>query len=229
MRFLIRNTKGSKRPRRPGEKIAGVPVDELTPKARAALSAMLAENESLKRHIDLLQDRLGEAQALADLDPLVPVFNRRAFERELSRTISMNERYGHTAAFVFIDLDGFKLINDQYGHAAGDTALIHAATLFLAQVRESDIVGRLGGDEFGVILAQAGLPEAEAKAQSLMQALRETPVLHDDMRLSLEASCGVYPFAPGDKAAQIIARADEAMYAQKALRRASKAGRAHKG
>lgn len=229
MRFLIRNIKGSKRPRQTGEKIAGVPVDELSPRARAALSATLAENASLKRHIDLLQERLGEAQALADLDPLVPVFNRRAFERELSRTLSMNERYGHAAAFVFIDLDGFKQINDQYGHAAGDAALIHAATLLLAQVRESDIVGRLGGDEFGVILAQAGLPEAEAKAQSLMQALRETPVSYEDISLSIEASCGIYPFSPGEKAGQIIARADEAMYAQKALRRASKAGRIHKG
>jgi len=229
MRFLIRNTKGSKRPGKSGAKIAGVPVDELTPRARAALSATLTENASLKRHIDLLQERLSEAQALADLDPLVPIFNRRAFERELSRTLSMNERYGLPAAFVFIDLDGFKLINDQYGHAAGDAVLIHVATLLLAQVRESDIVGRLGGDEFGVILAQAGVQEAEAKALSLMQALRETPVSYEDLSLSIEASCGIYPFSPGDKAAQIIARADEAMYAQKALRRAGKAGRAHQG
>ncbi len=225
MRFLIRNPKGPKRPGKPGEKIAGVPVEELSPRARAALSATLAENASLKRTVEQLQERLGEAQALADLDPLVPVFNRRAFERELSRTLSMCERYGLPAAFVYIDLDGFKQINDQYGHAAGDAALVHAATLLLAHVRESDIVGRLGGDEFGVILAQAGLPEAEAKAQALIEAMRSTPVLYEDFTLSIEASCGVYAFSPGEKAAQIVARADEAMYAQKALRRATQSSR----
>lgn len=228
MRFTIGKSKRS-HASGPEQKLAGVPVSELSPRGRAALSALLAENESLKRTIEELRERLGSAQALADLDPLAPVFNRRAFERELGRTLSMCERYGHAAAFVYIDLDGFKQINDRYGHSAGDAALVHVATLLLAQVRGSDVVGRLGGDEFGVILAQAERADAEAKAESLMQALRETPVLFEDIPLPLAASCGVYGFTPGENSAQIIAKADEAMYAQKALRRAEREARGAAG
>ncbi|MET0547390.1 MAG: GGDEF domain-containing protein [Caulobacterales bacterium] len=202
------------------DKIAGVPVSELSPRGRAALSTLSAENVALKRSVEQLQTQLAEAHALADLDPLVPVFNRRAFERELTRTVSMSQRYGLPAAFVYIDLDGFKQINDSYGHAAGDAALLHVGTLLLAQVRESDIVGRLGGDEFGIILAQAKLADAHAKAEALMQVLRESSAHFEDVALNVQASYGVYEFGSDEKASGIIARADEAMYAHKALRKA---------
>lgn len=221
MRFRIFSSKRSE-PDAPAEKIAGVPINELTPRGRAALSSLVAENAALKKQMDQMQERLAEAHALADLDPLVPVFNRRAFERELARTIAMSQRYGHPAAFVYIDLDRFKEINDRYGHGAGDAALLHVGTFLLAQVRESDIVGRLGGDEFGLILAQAQLGDAQAKAETLAADLREAPAMFEDVVLAIEASFGVYAFAPDEKAADIMARADEAMYAHKALRKAQR-------
>ncbi len=84
---------------------------------------------------------------------MVPVANRRAFVRELTRIVAYSERYNSVSSILYFDIDGFKEINDQYGHVAGDAALQHISEIFVLNVRESDVVDRLGDDEFGVILA----------------------------------------------------------------------------
>ena len=90
----------------------------------------------------------------------MPVANRRSFVRELSRMLSYAQRYGGEISVLYFDVNDMKSINDTYGHAAGDAAIGHVANLLAASIRESDVVGRLGGDEFGIILANA--PESEA-------------------------------------------------------------------
>ena len=137
----------------------GLAEEELSPAVRAVLDGYRAEIERLNR-------RVAEIELLADRDALTPVLNRRAFMRELQRTIAFCERYEATASLVFFDLDGFKAVNDQYGHAAGDAALLWVAATLADHVRESDVVGRLGGDEFAVILAQAPREAASASASS---------------------------------------------------------------
>ena len=178
----------------------------------AALERLVAER-------DALQAKLAAAEQLADRDALAPVLNRRAFLRELHRTMSEVERYKTPAAVLYIDLDGFKALNDGYGHAAGDAVLRHVALLLLDSVRESDVVGRLGGDEYGVVLNRANAEESRAKAASLNERVNSSAILHAGVAHRVRASVGVHPIAAVEDPETAIARADEAMYAEKHARR----------
>lgn len=188
--------------------------------ARDVSSSGLAVLERLTAELAELKAKLSEAEDLADRDALAPVFNRRAFLRELHRTMSEVERYKTPAAVIYIDLDGFKAVNDEYGHSAGDAVLRHVGLLLADSVRESDIVGRLGGDEFGVILNRASAEEASAKAQSLSDKINSSAILYAGVPHRIRASVGVHPIAMVEDPETAIARADEAMYAEKHARRA---------
>ncbi len=195
--------------------IMGVPEAELTPKVRAALDKLLAEVQSLREDLDRARRRVGYLEQLADRDPLAPVLNRRAFVRELTRMIAFAERYGASGSVLYLDIDGMKRINDSHGHGAGDAALKHIAEVLLRDVRASDIVGRLGGDEFGIILAQADGPAAAAKAAALAAAIESEPVSWQDATFELGVSYGAYTFAGGEGVDEALSAADRAMYAQK--------------
>ena len=93
---------------------------------------------------------------LADEDSLLPVINRRAFVRELSRAMSFAQRYTQPSSLAFFDVNNMKTINDELGHAAGDAALMHVAEMLLEHVRHSDVVGRLGGDQWIWEVGRAG-------------------------------------------------------------------------
>lgn len=190
----------------------GLSRRDVSDAALAALERLAAEHESLA-------ERLAAAEALADRDALAPVLNRRAFMRELHRTMSEVERYKTPAAVLYLDLDGFKALNDSYGHAAGDAVLRHVGLLLLDSVRESDVVGRLGGDEFGVILNRATAEEAHAKAAALSEKLNSAVILHEGMAHRVRASFGVHAIALVEDPETAVARADEAMYADKFARR----------
>jgi len=187
---------------------------------RDVSAAALAALERLSAERDALAEKLAAAEALADRDSLSPVFNRRAFLRELHRTMSEVERYKSSAAVLYVDLDGFKALNDSYGHAAGDAVLRQVGMLLLDSVRESDVVGRLGGDEFGIILNRASAEEAHAKATSLNAKVNSAVILHEGMAHRIRASFGVHAIALVEDPETAIARADEAMYADKYARRA---------
>ena len=193
--------------------------DDLTPAARAALLAARAEADALRAELARLQRRLDEVELLADRDPLTPVLNRRAFTRELHRTLAYCERYGTPASLVFFDLDQFKAVNDSFGHAAGDAVLQVVAQSLADHVRESDLVGRLGGDEFAVILVQANREAAETKAKDLQRRLEEHPVVFGPQSIPVRLSYGVRTFEQGMEAAQMLAEADAAMFMRKGERR----------
>lgn len=208
----------------PFERRFGLKRSKLPAQVRAAVDTLMAETAMLAQDNADLSDKLAVAQALADRDPLVPVFNRRALLRELQRVVSYIERYKTQAAVIFLDMDGFKALNDGYGHAVGDAALAHVSKLLLNQVRESDIVGRVGGDEFAIVLANAAPEEARRKAQSLSAAIAETPFVFEGVRHQLSAAIGIHTFdgamAAAEGAEALVARADEAMYAAKHAARA---------
>ena len=195
--------------------IMGVPEAELTPKVRAALDKLLAEVQTLREDLERARRRIGYLERLADRDPLAPVLNRRAFVRELTRMIAFAERYGVPGSVVYLDIDGMKRINDSHGHGAGDAALKHVAEVLLRDVRSSDIVGRLGGDEFGIILAQADGPAAATKAAVLAEAVERDPISWQDVTLKLAVSYGTYTFAGGEGVDEALSAADRAMYAHK--------------
>lgn len=202
--------------------VMGVPEAELTPKVRAALDRLMAEVGRLREGLEQARKRIGHLEELADRDALAPVMNRRAFVRELARMIAFAERYGVAGSVLYLDVDGMKQVNDTYGHAAGDAALQQVAEVLLGNIRKSDVVGRLGGDEFGVILAQAGPEEGAAKAAAVAAAIEAAPAEWRGAKLRLGVSYGVYTFAGGEQAADALEAADRAMYARK---RASEAAR----
>lgn len=195
--------------------IMGIPEAELTPKVRAAIGQLLEEVQSLRLELEQAKRRVDHLEQLADQDTLTPVLNRRAFVRELSRVMAYSERYGAASAVLFFDVNGLKIINDTHGHAAGDAALSHVAAVLMQQVRGSDIVGRLGGDEFGVILVQVDAQGAQGKASQLAEAIESQPVSWNGVPLSVGASVGVHSLVPGQEAQEALEAADRDMYARK--------------
>lgn len=205
----------------PSDKTAFLGLNEadLTPAVQGAVQTLLGEIDDLRAEVARLKAKLSEAEELADRDPLTPVLNRRAFVRELGRIRTFSERYGSPASLVFFDLDGFKHVNDRFGHAAGDSALQAVAQRLAGNIRESDIVGRMGGDEFAVILVQADKATAEAKALALSKSIENSPIRFGDWSAPLHISFGVREITPDLEPETLIAEADAAMFARKRDRR----------
>jgi len=201
-------------------KAAALPPDATRP-ADDATAALVA---ALRTEIAGLKARLAEAEAAADLDPLTPVSNRRAFARALRRIAAYSGRYGAPASLVYFDLDDLKAINDRHGHAVGDAALHAVAERLSRNVRESDVVGRMGGDEFAVVLAHADLRVAEAKAAALAALIERTPVQYGDVTLRLSVSYGLRQIDPSADPETLIAEADAQMFARKRTRKTRAAG-----
>ncbi|WP_162173828.1 GGDEF domain-containing protein [Hyphomonas johnsonii] len=205
--------------------ILGVDLATSRPRERAALEALAEEVIALRAESAGLRAALADAELLADNDALCPVFNRRAFEREVRREIALAGRFQTPLSLIFIDLDHFKKVNDAFGHSAGDDVLIRVSDILLQNTRETDIVGRLGGDEFGIVLAHATHGDSVAKAAELASRIDQLVVLNgDDDALSpirVGASCGVAEWQDGQGADGLIARADQNMFAQKARRKAA--------
>ncbi len=153
---------------------------------------------------------------MARHDPLTGLVNRAEFERYCSEAIALAERERLAAVVLFIDLDAFKIVNDSYSHAIGDRLLVKVGERISRQLSDGDVAGRIGGDEFTVLLPRLSLREdARAIVNRLLATLSE-PLVLDDYEVVLTASIGVagYPL-DGDDAATLIANADAAMYAAK--------------
>ena len=200
---------------RPVDAVMGIPLEEMTPKVKAALHSLMREVESLRADLEKTRRRADHLERLADEDVLLPVVNRRAFVRELTRVIAFAQRYGSPSSVIYFDVNGMKQVNDNLGHAAGDAALGHVAETLLGNVRQSDVVGRLGGDEFGVILEQADEDTVTRKAAALADVVRATPVRWHGQDISVSLAYGHYTFRNEDDAGTALAKADEAMYVRK--------------
>ena len=131
---------------------------------------------------DLLQQSI--------VDPLTGVLNRRGLQQALERELARFRRYGDDLTVAMLDLDHFKLLNDAYGHAAGDAVLIGTAQLVSTQLRETDVVGRFGGEEFVVLLAHTEISESEPILQHLCDTLRESTELLRGAEVRATASFG---------------------------------------
>ncbi len=195
--------------------IMGIPEAELTPKIRSAIMTLMEEVASLREELNNNRGRIQHLERLADQDSLLQVYNRRAFVRELTRAISMTERYGAPSTVIYFDVNNMKQINDTHGHPAGDAALRHVAETLVEQVRDSDVVGRLGGDEFGVILYQIDADIAQKKSGQLAQEIANNPVPFNDTELNVKVTFGAYTFNGVEDAGQALAEADKAMYERK--------------
>jgi len=193
----------------------GVPEAELTPRVRAALTLLLDEIQTLRAELQKTRKRMDDLETLADRDPLLDILNRRAFACEIERGLSMIDRYSMRASLIFIDLNDLKTINDTKGHGAGDAALAHVARALQSNVRQTDAIGRLGGDEFGVLLIEADNTPAARKAEELARHIAETPVAWKEERFTATISWGSVEIGAGSSARDALAAADSAMYAAK--------------
>jgi diguanylate cyclase (GGDEF)-like protein len=199
----------------------GIAEMEMTPSVKAAIQTLMTEIDDLRGEVGRLKGRLAETEELADRDALTPLLNRRAFVRELGRIRTFAQRYGSPASLVYIDLDDLKGVNDRLGHAAGDAALKAVAERLVSQLRESDIVGRMGGDEFAVILAQADQATAEAKAAALARAIEAEPLRFGEWSAPLHISWGVREITQDAEPEALVADADAAMFARKRQRKSA--------
>ena len=148
----------------------------------------------------------GELEHLANHDPLTGALNRRAWDRELARAIVQAERFDRPFAIALIDLDEFKQLNDTHGHDAGDRALKAATRAWQSQLRGVDLLARVGGDEFAVLLADCDRERVDAVLARLKHAGSYRP----------GCSTGLAVWGHGDDAATLMRRADQALYADKA-------------
>jgi diguanylate cyclase (GGDEF)-like protein len=186
------------------------------------VSARRAETADGPVIVSVIRDTSERAEAEAQMvylafhDPLTGLSNRAALERRLADAIADARRYNDILAVSYIDLDRFKPINDSYGHETGDSVLITLGRRLVSGVRVQDLVSRIGGDEFVVVLPRLnGAQELELIAERLLAEIRQ-PVALRNATCTIDASIGFALFdTANDDARSIIVKADVAMYAAK--------------
>lgn len=168
------------------------------------------------RDVSHYRNRESALRQAAFYDSLTGAPNRRLFEELLGHTVDqLSRRSGYRFGVMYVDLDGFKTVNDEYGHAVGDQLLISVASRLASTSRPSDVVARIGGDEFVVLLENLlGRPDAEGIAARTVRTLNK-PYLIDGQEVSVTASLGVALSSLDSTAAQLLKLADEAMYRAK--------------
>lgn len=186
--------------------------------------AVLAESTS---EIDRRRRMIEAISARSLTDELTGVYNRRGFMTEMRRALVLANRQGIGGAVVMIDLDGFKAINDRFGHGAGDAMLARVADMLRRTVREGDSVGRLGGDEFVILMPGMIEGESANRVSHLRRRTKALSVPWQGHMLSIGASFGYCDYVAGDDLEAILDRADRRMYEQKLAQR--KAGLANGG
>ena len=164
----------------------------------------------------VVSDQL-ELRLIAQHDFLTGALTRRGFVDQAEREIARSHRYGRPSTLVMLDVDHFKSVNDTYGHAAGDQVLHQLAELAVTTLRPSDVLGRLGGEEFALLLPETTAEDALAVAERLRLALAGYPIrLSDDRTLRITASLGIATWAGDTMVEGWLARADAMLYAAKA-------------
>ena len=197
--------------------------DQTGPDGRGQ-AELLHEIALLRAALGRCASRIAELDQLANVDPLVELPNRRNFLGRLESSIADVQRLATEAAVLFLDVDGLKTINDSFGHEAGDRALVEVARLLSASVRKGDIVGRLAGDEFGILLERTTELSAWRMALRIVETVDDCSFCVDEVCVTLSVAVGVAMIKPEDTAKEVLSRADKEMYRIKALSAAAPAG-----
>jgi diguanylate cyclase (GGDEF)-like protein len=176
----------------------------------------LAAVADAERRVAALEARISFLESLSVTDELTGLLNRRGFMTTLERALAAARRGAPGGVLVLCDLDGFKSVNDRFGHAAGDEVLRRVGTLLAGRIRRCDAAARLGGDEFTLLLAGACPAGARRKAEALARAVAEMTA--QEAPVSVGLSFGTVPFTGGESEADLLKAADMAMYVEKRRR-----------
>jgi diguanylate cyclase (GGDEF)-like protein len=183
----------------------------------------MAQVAEAERRVAALQERIAYLESLSVTDELTGLLNRRGFVWELRRTLATAKRGGPHGILLMCDLDGFKGVNDCFGHAAGDEVLRRTGAVLSARTRRSDVVARIGGDEFAIVLVGASLAAARKKGQCLAASIAKSAAdAVAGERIGIGVSFGYAAFAGEEGEEDLLAQADIAMYGAKRRNRAAR-------
>lgn len=183
----------------------------------------LRQHEALVQEAKRLEEEIAQRKALelelrvlATTDSLTDLLNRRAFFSALASEVQRCQRLARPLALLVLDIDHFKEINDRFGHPAGDAALAHLSTVIRHTLRGIDLIGRIGGEEFAIILVEADVTATPPIGERLLQSVRASPVvLASGERLPMTISIGSSQAQQEDTVETLVKRADDALYAAK--------------
>ncbi|WP_235963518.1 GGDEF domain-containing response regulator [Marinomonas colpomeniae] len=188
----------------------------IKPISQKVLSAKMLAMQRIADMRRRLAESILVLEELASTDHLTGVANRRAFEVMLEREMTFTRQYGKPLACAIFDLDKFKAVNDTFGHDAGDAVLVDIVERIKSILGESGIIGRLGGEEFGIILPNICEEDAPSAFERYRCIVEEKPVIHKGRNISITTSIGVASFKGGREQKQtLLKRADEALYEAK--------------
>jgi diguanylate cyclase (GGDEF)-like protein len=174
---------------------------------RDLAAIVVDELELHRRNIDL--------QRLAETDPLTGAANRRRFFTRAAKEVARSQRYGPPLSVLMIDIDHFKKINDTYGHDIGDKALVATVERLTSSLRPEATLGRLGGEEFAVLLPEADGPAAAAAGERLREAVSRIEIEEDGKVIRFTVSIGICALQPGLTLEDVMNRSDQALYQAK--------------
>lgn len=186
----------------------GLSGGDLTDRARIAMMQLIAEIAELRQELTRNRMRMDYLSDLADRDPLSTVLNRRAFVRELSHAQLLGREYRAENTLVFLTVDNLKEVNERHGHAAGDAAIEHVAEILRQRAGEADVVGRLGGAEFAVVLVGSGIDGAVERARWLGRLIEARLLVWKGERIAFRIGFAVHPMRADEAAEEALGTAD---------------------
>lgn len=183
--------------------------------------ALQEQNAALQQDIAAMRLTIKELERVAERDTLTPLFNRRHFLATIKKRLLALTPGEQRGAVVFMDVNQLKAINDRYGHAAGDAALVEIAARIDRHIGSDEVAARIGGDEFGLILNSADREAALATVDNIRRALQASKARIEGAEIALSACFGVAMLRGGESGVSILAEADREMYSAKRYNLAS--------
>lgn len=181
----------------------------------ALLEQALRLAADAERRLLAQAERIAKLEVLTMTDEATGLLNRRGFDAQINRALASANRNSTTGVLAISDVDDFKKINDRYGHLIGDEVLREIARRILANVRETDYVARIGGDEFAILMAETDIAYGLRRLKTLNTRLMRSIITMGGHRIPVRVSFGIESFGPGDQKKDLIERADTAMFQSK--------------